>query len=205
MADSLAASTERILRDANVEGGAVFITMGVGKPSTVSEADLRRVDVELPSAFAGGAKAAGAAHCSLLTAVGADIAAQPSYFFRTSAGGGLYNHCKGTVEASVQRLGFASSAAFRPAALIGTPNTPAAVAWASKKLDSIVPAKYKSSHINTLAAGMVRHAEQQVSERAGADSGFQIFEGAELHSLYGSVPFPHGSNAQRSSSAEGEL
>ena len=63
MADSLAASTERILRDANVEGGAVFITMGVGKPSTVSEADLRRVDVELPSAFAGGAKAAGAAHC----------------------------------------------------------------------------------------------------------------------------------------------
>ena len=71
----LESETERILKEANVD--AVFNTMGVGAPSKAKEEELRRVDLALPAAFARGAKAAGASHFGLLTAVGADASAKP--------------------------------------------------------------------------------------------------------------------------------
>ena len=161
----LHAATARIL-GANAGTDAVFVTMGVGAASKVDEATLRKVDVALPGAFFAGAKAAGARHASLLTAVGADAGANPGsgWFFmpKTAAGGPLYNHLKGTIEQRAAQLQFASASAFRPAALIGTPHTPKAVAWVSPVFDRILPAKYKSSNINTLAAGMVFDAEQRL-------------------------------------------
>ena len=46
--------------------------MGVGAPSKGTEAELRRVDLELPTAFFESAKGAGVQHASVLTAVGAN-------------------------------------------------------------------------------------------------------------------------------------
>lgn len=184
---ALSASAEAILRDNAVD--AIFVTMGVGRPSKVDEAELQKVDVELPAAFASAAKQAGVRHCSLLTAVGADASATPSTlpFFRTSAGGGLYNQCKGRIEQEVKALQFSSLSSFRPAALIGTPNTPGAVAWLSTKVfDGVVPLLYKSSHITTLASAMVFDAEQCL-RKASNQPQCSWFEGKELHDLYASA------------------
>ena len=208
---TLEADTARILGNAGAD--AVFNTMGVGAASKADEATLRKVDVGLPSAFFKGAKAAGVRHASLLTAVGADASANPDsgWFFvpKTAAGGPLYNHLKGVIEQRTATLNFASSSAFRPAALIGTPHTPKFIALVSPVFDRIVPAKYKSSNINTLAAAMVHDAETKLgalddAAAVGAGDGtvaganafpadaHTIFEGANLHELYARVPFQHG-------------
>jgi NAD(P)-dependent dehydrogenase (short-subunit alcohol dehydrogenase family) len=202
----LESETERILKEANVD--AVFNTMGVGAPSKAKEEELRRVDLALPAAFARGAKAAGASHFGLLTAVGADASAKPGGFmgfFKTSAGGGLYKHLKGSLEDTVKGLQFGSASTFRPAALIGTPNTPGAVAAVTPFFDRIVPAMYQSSQINTLAAAMVFDAESKLKLHGGdaPASAFAVFEGAELQGTYAGLPFEHGA-ARMGAMAKGE-
>ena len=191
------------LQDADV----LFITMGVGAASKVTEDVLRKVDVDLPTACSEGALKAGVKHVSILTAIGADADAKPStgveaglisaalhvvtwVLPKTRAGGPLYNQCKGLVERNIGALEFPwGMSAFRPAALLGTPHTPGIIAMISPTLDSIVPVKYKSSNINTVAAAMIHEAEQRAETQKG---GNRIFEGERLHNIYGDVPFEHG-------------
>ena len=82
-----------------------------------------QVDVTLPAAFSTGAKDAGVRHMSLLTAIGANASANIQSWWAkllgTSAGGPFYAYCKGSIENTVAGLGFESTAAFRPAALLG--------------------------------------------------------------------------------------
>lgn len=187
------------------EADALFVTMGVGAPSKGDEATLRRVDVELPSACARGAKAAGRIQLvSLLSSVGANAHAKPdgalasALMPKTRAGGGLYLQCKGQVEHNLASLGFAKAVStFRPAALVGTPNTPGAIAAISPVMDKLLPPLYQSSDINTLAAAMVYDAETQLlSSSSGSspatDNHLRIFHGKTLRELYKSVPFSHG-------------
>mmetsp|Transcript_149104 Transcript_149104/g.477542 ORF Transcript_149104/g.477542 Transcript_149104/m.477542 type:complete len:149 (+) Transcript_149104:229-675(+) len=120
--------------------------MGVGRPSKASTDELRRVDLLWPTAFATSARAAGVRHFGLLTTLGADKDAKPGgflSFFETNAGGGLWRSYKGQLESNVEELKFESAAALRPATLIGTPNTPAVVAWLSSKVDGLLPLKLK--------------------------------------------------------------
>eukprot|EP00930_Biecheleria_cincta_P057212 TRINITY_DN43188_c0_g1_i1.p1 TRINITY_DN43188_c0_g1~~TRINITY_DN43188_c0_g1_i1.p1 ORF type:complete len:334 (+),score=56.04 TRINITY_DN43188_c0_g1_i1:23-1003(+) len=170
---------------------ALFNTMGVGAASKVSEESLRNVDVSVPSAVFRGAKAAGVRHASILSAVGADKELDPdaglSLFGmlpKTTAGGHLYNHCKGMVEHNVHMCGFASVSSFRPAALIGTPHTPGVIAMLSPVLDAVVPIKYKSSHIRSVALAMVKDAEISLGKGEGVNSELSVFEGHRLHALY---------------------
>ena len=60
---------------------------------------------------------------------------------------------------------------FRPSALIGTPNTPGFVAAMFGVIDPVMPARYKSSDINTLAAAMVLDAEGRLLLSGAADGG----------------------------------
>lgn len=102
---------------------AVFITMGVGASSKATPQTLERVDVTLPTAFATGARQAGAKYAALLTSVGADSAANADSLLGkllgTTAGSPLYAKLKGTVEENLKNLGFDAFSAFRPATLIG--------------------------------------------------------------------------------------
>ena len=175
----------------------LFITMGVGAPSKVLEDELRRVDVDIPTSVARGAAATtSVAHVSILTAVGADIAAIPAsdglfgMMPRTRAGGGLYNFCKGKVEENIQAMSETwHTSTFRPATLIGTPNTPGYVATIAGWFDGLVPALYKKSDISTLGAAMVLDAEKrlEVNTENTEASRFSIFQGEELHMLYKEV------------------
>ena len=166
---------------------AGFNTMGVGKPRTASEDELRRIDLTLPSAFAASVRGAGVRHFSSLTAVGADASATPGR--STAAGGGLYNMLKGQLEENISKLEFESAATFRPATLLGTPNTPGPVTWLAPKLDFLLPSKYKSSDVRILAAAMVSNAEAELSRPPAAPQSaeIQIFEGDALHRLYAEI------------------
>ena len=127
---ALQQACERIFREQKTS--SLFIAMGVGAPSKTTEEVVRRVDLHLPSACVRGAKSSGIVqHVSILTAVGADVAAVPAtsdalfgLIPRTRASGGLYNHLKGKIEENIKALDFQTASTFRPATLIGTPNTP---------------------------------------------------------------------------------
>ena len=182
---ALESSCEEVMSAA--KASALFITMGVGAPSKTkgqAGADiLERVDVTLPSACARGAKRAGVKHVSILTAVGADADAKPDtddgpfdLIPMARAGGPLYNNVKGRVENNLKDLGFSTLSTFRPAALLGTPNTPRFVEIISRILDPVLPAKYKSSDIAVLADAMVIDSEDKLGKAEGA-SEFDVFEG----------------------------
>lgn len=86
---------------------AAFCTMGMGQPRKQTFAAFRKIDVEYPSAFARGAKAAGVRHVSLLSAVAAD-ANSPSRYVRV----------KGDAEAAMKAPGFDRVSLFRPSLLV---------------------------------------------------------------------------------------
>ena len=84
-------------------------------------------------------------------------------------------------------------------ACAGTPHTPKILAFIHPYLDFVLPALYKGSDINTLAAAMVFNAEKalQGGEVAGeplaaATPTNRIVEGNSLHDLYQAIPFENG-------------
>jgi nucleoside-diphosphate-sugar epimerase len=191
-AEELEAASKQILSDSKVD--AIFVAMGVGKPSSVAADDLRKVDLTLPTAFANGASLAKVRHASLLTSGMADANATPTTIFGktlTGAGGGFYLMVKGLLEANVKAMSFTSVSTFRPAALIGTPNTPGFVEKLSVLSDMVLPIKFKSSDIRVLANAMVVDAENKLDEDVKrVDSEVQLFtiyEAQSLHDLYDSA------------------
>ena len=98
----------------------------------------------------------------------------------------MTSQTSGLIEDSIKALSFRSASTFRPATLIGTPNTPKFLGWLAPKFDGILPKKFASSKINVLAAAMVRDAETALAA-AEADSPFTIFEGVNLHHLYAQI------------------
>lgn len=156
-------STVDILAGAQVN--TIFLTLGVGAPSKLPSGEkgkneLLRVDCTLPSQFAEAAKEAGVKHVSLLTAVSPDINA--TYGGSTSAVSGWYRHVKAKVEENITEKKFESFAVFRPSTLVGASATPGFVGWLAPKLDWLVPVKYSSIHIKSLADKMVRNATQNL-------------------------------------------
>jgi len=191
-----------VIREASAS--SLFISMGVGAPSKTPGQEgadiLKRVDVALPSACARGAKAAGCVqHVSILTAVGADADAKPNLddgFLKllpmARASGPLYNQQKGIIEQNIKEMAFPTFSTFRPATLLGTPNTPPTLAAIAPKLDWLLPVKWKSSQIKTLAKAMVFDCETKlmggdngnVDGTTSSDAQFDVFEGQPLHDLY---------------------
>ena len=80
----------------------------------------------LPSAYSEGAKEGGVRHTSILTAVGANEAANITSLWAKIAGTASYGpfvqKVKGTIENNLHALEFESLAAYRPAGLIGKSN-----------------------------------------------------------------------------------
>eukprot|EP01062_Namystynia_karyoxenos_P025928 TRINITY_DN202_c0_g1_i5.p2 TRINITY_DN202_c0_g1~~TRINITY_DN202_c0_g1_i5.p2 ORF type:complete len:287 (+),score=116.05 TRINITY_DN202_c0_g1_i5:104-862(+) len=178
---NLRAEAEELLRRIRVH--SCFVCLGVGAPSKLPKGEegkreLMRIDCELPAQFAEAAKAAGAAHFSLLTSVGADEKAQYSGCTHTGAGGGWYNHVKGVAERRVRELHFPTAAAIRPGTILGNTNTPGCWACLAPKLDCCLPAAWHSIHVDEIGVAMARQAEQAA---AGEAPEWYVAEGPTLH------------------------
>jgi uncharacterized protein YbjT (DUF2867 family) len=136
-----------------------FCTLGVGQPRKVSPAEHRRVDVDLVVAFARACRAAGVAHFSLLTSVGADAASRNRYL-----------KVKGDVEAAVRALGFPRVSFVRPSLLVtrelryGLQDL--VTQWIVPKLSPLLPSKYHEIRVEDLARAMRLDAERGAGPEA---------------------------------------
>ncbi|CAM9911331.1 unnamed protein product [Choristocarpus tenellus] len=173
--DNLEAESTSLLRDAGVQ--ACFITMGVGAPvqDGVSREYMEKVEVNLPTSFARGAKDSGCVrHVALLSSIGANMDAKlPEWTGIVGAG----PYFKGLVENNMQEMEFESVGIFRPATLIGNTNTPRWAAAVSKSLSWMLPIKYKEIHIDRLGEAMVKAAVSSLDAKGPTVA---IYEGNSL-------------------------
>lgn len=155
---------------------ALIITTGLGASSKHTKEELIRVDIELPTSASQGARRAGVQHVALLSAVGSDINAKESFFTGTAAGGGLYNHVKGQIEANLIGHKYTSTNIFRPAAILGNSHTPF---WL-KLFQMDFLGKFKSIDQDVLGNAIVQGTLKSLS---GVSSGVNAYQGAELFQL----------------------
>ncbi|KAJ3395612.1 hypothetical protein HDU92_005434 [Lobulomyces angularis] len=199
--EKLNVETEKIFKSGNSKPDIIYVTMGVGSPSSVTKENLFEVDVNLPTEFAKAASSCGVKHAVLLTSVGSDINAKWSNITKTAAGGGYYVYCKGQVEKNYEDQKFQSLAIFKPGTLIGSPNTPGFFSTLAPKVDWLLPERFRSIHVEDLAGAMVEQSEAQLSSGASSSPyGTKYFEGATLFSSMNIslLPSPKGPNSPSS-------
>ena len=178
--ESLIVNMDRIESEAAkhcAECDGLIVTMGLGASSKHTKSELLKADVEVPSACAKGAKSVGVRHLSLLSAVGSDITATESWITGTGAGGGLYNHVKGLIEHKMEASGFETLNIYRPAGILGNPNTPD---FLMGLFQGDWLGKYKSIHQDVLAQAIVNGCLQSLEARTPAVS---VYEGLPLFAL----------------------
>jgi len=140
-----------------------FSTLGVGHGTVYMSIDQHRaIDVELNRAFAQGLKNTGRVkHLVFMSAATADVKAY--------AGGpgieGLprYNRVKGEAEEAVKAIGFDSLSIFRPAFILGNPNTGKLIEWTVPLFGFLTPKNLKSVHVEDLAKSMATRGAQDES------------------------------------------
>jgi len=160
---------------------ACFVTMGIGKPKTVTAEELERVDCNLPTIFAKAASGVGVKHACLLSAVGSDIDSKPSKLISAVGGSawGAYAHVKGQVEKNVCDEPFTSVTLVRPAGLLGNANTP--TQGLLRGTSFLMPTKYKPIEIVDLAHTMSAQALAAL-DYPKAEARPTILEGTSLFS-----------------------
>lgn len=150
--DALQTACDGLLHGVDV----VVATMGLGSGRGSVEL-FRTVEVELPSAFARAAAAAGVSRAVLLTSAGADIENERSWLLPHVARG-RYFYFKGLVEKNFTDAGFDSLVIFRPGGLSGTDHFPPWLDRVLPKLDVVLPRHFRHIHIESLAELIVRAA-----------------------------------------------
>lgn len=140
----------------------VFCALGTTIKKAGSQAAFRRVDFEYPLQVAQLARAAGARHLLLVSALGAD--AGSSVF---------YNRVKGELEEAIRALGFPSLTIARPSLLEGdrTEVRPGEIIGAN--LAFFVPGRWKPVHVRQVARALVHASAEDLA-------GTRVMENVEL-------------------------
>jgi uncharacterized protein YbjT (DUF2867 family) len=123
---------------------------GVGKGSAkMADAEVRKIEITYPTAFASAARAGGARVLAMMTAVGANSQSSTKYL-RTI----------GDKELKSKALEFDFLGLYRPAVILGNSNTPSALGWVMPLIHWALPSRYHSIHKNDLARAMVAQSEE---------------------------------------------
>lgn len=123
---------------------------GVGKGSAqMAYEEVRKIEVDYPTAFASAAKAGGARVLAMMTSVGAN-----------SGSSNKYVRNMGDKEKTSEALGFDFLGLYRPAVILGNSNTPSALGFVMPLIHWAMPSRYHSIHKNDLARAMVAQSEQ---------------------------------------------
>jgi hypothetical protein len=123
---------------------------GVGKGSAkMADAEVRRIEITYPTAFASAAKAGGARVLAMMTAVGANPRSSNKYIRNI-----------GDKERKSEELAFDFLGLYRPAVILGNSNTPAALGLVLPLFHWAMPSRFHSIHKNDLARAMVAQSEQ---------------------------------------------
>lgn len=153
--DELEHATRDVLAS-SPRASAAFCTLGVGQPRKVSREEHWRVDVEYAGAFARAARAAGAAHFSLLSSVSADETSRSRYL-----------RVKGAAEAAVRSADFPRTSFFRPSLLV-TPEIRYGLQdritqLVFPKISGLLPSRYREVTVAELGRAMRLNAERPAS------------------------------------------
>ena len=133
---------------------AAFCCLGTTIKTAGSEAAFRRVDHDHVLAFAAAAKAHGARHFGVVSALGANVTSRI-----------FYNRVKGETERDLRQLAFASLAIYQPSFLIGNRQEQRPGERAGMILAQILSPlmlgplkKYRAIRVTTIAKAMLRQA-----------------------------------------------
>lgn len=128
----------------------VFCALGTTRAKAGSPQAFRRVDFEYPLAIAKRARAQGAKHLLLVSAMGAD---PRSRFF--------YNRVKGELEQAVLALGYPSLTIARPSLLLGNRQEHRFGEEIAKRISWMFPSPWRGVQASQVASALV-HAAQEV-------------------------------------------
>ena len=164
---------------------AAICTLGVGQPSKVSRADFLRIDRDAVLAFGQACKAAGVAHFTLLSSVGAD-AGSLSFFLRA----------KGELEEGLRALDFARLSLFHPSMILTPQNryglSQALILMLWPRLAPLLVGpltKYRGIEVARLGRAMALNLRKEAS-------GPEVLEWTEISTIAGSRPASGGDLAQ---------
>lgn len=129
---------------------AVFCCLGSTIRQAGSQAAFRAVDQTLVVTAAAAAKAGGAGHFLVISALGAD-----------PASGVFYNRVKGEMEQDLQQLGLAKLSIFRPSLLAGSRQEFRLGERLGLLLAWLLPAKWRSISTARVARAMWRASREQ--------------------------------------------
>lgn len=124
----------------------VFCALGTTIKQAGSQEAFRRVDFDYPLAVAKAARAGGATHLLVITALGSD--ARSSVF---------YSRVKGELEDALKGLGFTSLTIARPSMLVGR-EPPRRTEGLAAKIGFLVPATWRPVHATQVAGALVAAA-----------------------------------------------
>ena len=139
----------------------VFCALGTTIKQAGSQEAFRRVDFDYPLAVAKAARAGGASHFLLVSALGAD-----------ARSGVFYSRVKGELEEALKGLGFTSLTIARPSVLVGR-EPPRRSEGLAEKVGWLVPARWRPVHARQVAASLVAAAR-------ASKPGLQVLENADL-------------------------
>lgn len=132
--DKLGESVESAVRETGATVG--FCAIGVGRGSLkMPEAQVRRIEVQYPEAFATACKAGGVLSMGIMTAAGADV--QSSF---------ANPRIIGEKERAVIRVGIPTLGIFRPSVIFGNSNTPFYLGWLAVPGRAVGPTVAVSCH-----------------------------------------------------------
>lgn len=136
---------------------------GIGKgTATMSDDEVRKIEVSYPQAFCRAAKAAGATVGGVMTAAGANARSAMRYA-----------RILGEKEDAVSSVNFRFLGLYRPAVILGNSNTPGFLNRIMPLLHWAMPSKYHSIHKNDLARAMVTQSQQAFQAIAQSNASHQ--------------------------------
>jgi uncharacterized protein YbjT (DUF2867 family) len=150
--DNLAEAVEHAAREAGATVG--FCAIGVGKGSRkMPEADVRKIEVQYPEAFAKGCKAGGVLSMGLMTAAGSDIKSSFTYV-----------RVIGEKEKAVTGVGIPALGIYKPSVIFGNTNTPSYLRYVYPAVQCVLPLRYHSIHKNEVARAMFEGTQKALAE-----------------------------------------
>jgi uncharacterized protein YbjT (DUF2867 family) len=145
----------------------VFCALGTTIRQAGSQEAFRRVDYEYPLAIAKAARARGASHFLLVSALGAN-----------SRSGVFYNRVKGELEEAVQALGYPSVTIARPSILLGDREERRFGEELARRAGWLAPPRWRPVHASQVASALVSAAHRNAP-------GVQILENPALRAAAG--------------------
>ncbi|MBI3567775.1 MAG: NAD(P)H-binding protein [Gemmatimonadetes bacterium] len=143
----------------------LFCAVGTTIGRAGSQAAFRAVDFELPLRVARFARARGARHLLLVSALGANAASRV-----------FYNRVKGELEDAVAALGFRSCTVARPSLLLGDREEFRFGELVAKRFAFLAPPSMRGVYPSQVAAALVRAARDDAP-------GHRVIENAELRAF----------------------